>query len=130
MYRAILTLTLSLLLALSSAIEFEDCGTEGILYSVDIDNCPDAPCKVDHGDTVRGVVRFEAAFKSDYVDCEIFGVIGGQVSEGDSLFFPVRDAFCVCLGRSLSRLLHAVGRRLHGLARRRLSRGGGRGHRL
>ena len=34
---------------------------------------------VDHGETVHGEVTFEAGFNADYVDCEIFGIIGGIV---------------------------------------------------
>ena len=55
-------------------------GTQGIIYSVDIDGCPDSPCVVDHGDVVTGEVVFEAGFNADYIDCEIYGIIGGIVS--------------------------------------------------
>jgi len=44
---------------------------------VDFLNCDSSPCVVDHGERVTGYVRFEAGFKAEYVDCEIFGIIGG-----------------------------------------------------
>ena len=95
--------TLAILLAMAAAsasaikMDFVDCGTVGILYYVDIQGChndpesnpdadpnadpgPEEKCIVERGASVHGSVQFEAGSNSEYLDCEIFGIINGLVS--------------------------------------------------
>ncbi len=81
-------------------MDFEDCGTVGILYYVDIEGCyndpasnpdadpnadpgPEEKCIVERGASIHGEVQFEAGSNSEYLDCEIFGIINGLVSTHD-----------------------------------------------
>ncbi len=73
--------------AMATEIDHEDCGTEGIIYSVEMTGCSnegepgdDEVCIVEKGAQVHGQVHFESGFEAEYLDCAIMGVINGLVS--------------------------------------------------
>ncbi len=76
----------------TSAVKMDitDCGTEGIIYYLDLYGCdndyegaePPASekCIVSRGGYLYGDSQFEAGFDAEYLDCEIFAFVDGVVS--------------------------------------------------
>ncbi len=74
----------------SVKMDLTDCGTEGIIYYLDLYGCdndyegaqPPASekCIVSRGGYLHGESQFEAGFDAEYLDCEIFAFIDGVVS--------------------------------------------------
>ena len=53
-------------------------GTKGIIRQVTFDGCDATPCTIVTGTSIHGTLRYESEVNVDELECEMFGIIGGQ----------------------------------------------------